>query len=135
MDDTQHLRVAFFIIEQYGEVILVERGFYLGFPGDCIREGEDLSLCARRVASAFGRSIDESDLFQVMGSTHDWNGHPAMFDIYTMRDTDTRKVVRRLARPYLGKRRPFDRFVDIFMKAPHRVVHPRRRSQKILSAV
>lgn len=134
MDTTEHLTVAFFIIEHYGEAVLVERGFYLGFPGDRIRDGETLPLCARRVISALGRSFDEKNLFQVLGGIQDWDGHPAVFDIYATRDIDTRSIVRHLARPHLGRRRCLDRFVDIFMRAPHRVIRPHHRSKKMLSA-
>jgi len=127
-------QVAFFIIEQYGEAILIERGFYFGFPGDRIRDGEDLPLCARRVISALGRGVDEYDLFQVVGGICDWDGYQAMFDIYAQKDTDTRRIAKTLGLPRPSGHRSFDRFVDIFVRAPHRVIHPRRRSQKMLSA-
>ncbi len=126
--------IVFFVIERYGEAILIERGFYFGFPGDRIHDGEDLSLCARRVVSTLGRSIDESSLSQVVGGVCDWDRQPAVFDIYAQKDIDTRRLAKVLGRPRLSEHRSFDRFVDIFVKAPHKVVHPRHRSQKMLSA-
>lgn len=134
MDTTQYPHIAFFIIEQYGEAILVERGFYFGFPGDRIRDGENLSLCARRVVSALGRGIDGDNLFQVIGGISDWDGHPAVFDIYAQKDINTRRIAKTLAHPRLSDHRSFDRFVDIFARAPHRMMRVHHRSRKMLSA-
>lgn len=134
MDHPENLAIAFFIIEQYGEAVLVEREFRLGFPGDRIREGETLSLCARRVLSVFGRGVDESDLFQVVGGIGDWDGHPATFNIYATKPINTRRIAKQLAQPHPGKHRSFDRFIDVFMKAPHRTMPPHHRAQRLLSA-